>query len=315
MDITASKKQSSKKALSYRILSDLFTNRYLYIMLLPVLAYYILFHYMPMYGAIIAFKDFSPAKGIVDSNWVGLKYFSEFFNSTFFVRLLRNTVLLSVYNLVYGFPAPLLLAILLNEIRNLIFKRTVQTITYLPHFISLVVICGIILDFTARDGVINSIIGMFGAEPIAFMRKAEWFRTIYVSTTIWQEIGWGSIVYLAALSGISQDLYEACRIDGGGRLRQAISITLPGIAPTTITLLILRVGRIMNIGYEKVILLYNASTYETADIISTYVYRKGLLEMSYSYSAAVGLFNSAINLMLLIAVNALSRKYSETSLW
>jgi len=223
--------------------------------------------------------------------------------------------MLSLYSIIFGFPAPIILALLINEVRNGFFKRIVQSITYLPHFISLVVVCNFILDFTARDGVINIFLGYFGLESTPFMNLAEWFRPIYIISEIWQEVGWGSIIYLAALSGIDQELYEACTVDGGGRFRQMFSVTLPGIAPTIIILLILRMGRIMNVGLEKVLLLYNPSIYQTADIISTFVYRKGLIELDYSYSAAVGLFNSVINFLLLISVNKLSKKVSETSLF
>ncbi len=305
-----------KKESPFGILKkDLIKNRNVYIMLFPVVLYYLIFHYQPMYGAQIAFKDFSPIKGILGSPWIGLDNFKDFFNAYYFWRIIRNTLLLSVYNIVFGFPAPIILALLINELRSKLFSRTVQTVTYLPHFISMVVICGIIIDFTSRDGVVNNLMNAVGINSIPFMIQPEWFRFIYVSTDIWQEIGWGSIIYLAALSGIDQELYEACKIDGGGRFRQLLSITIPGIAPTIIIMLILRLGKVMSIGTEKVLLLYNPNTYETADVISTFVYRKGLIEMSYSYSSAVGLFNSLINFTLLVTVNKLSKRVSETSLW
>lgn len=297
------------------IRKDLVKNRYIYIMLLPVITYYIVFHYVPLYGAQIAFKNFTPSKGIWDSPWVGFKYFEEFFNSYYFERLLRNTVLISLYDLIFGFPAPIILALLLNEIKSNIFKRTVQTVTYLPHFISLVVICGMIIDFLARDGLVNNILNRFGIESIPFMIKPEWFRTIYVASNIWQGIGWGSIIYLAALSNIDPQLYEAATIDGAGRFRQALHVTLPGILPTVVIMLILRLGQMLNVSSEKILLLYNTSTYETADVISTFVYRKGILEASYSYSTAIGLFNSVINFALLVIANFISRKATETSLW
>jgi putative aldouronate transport system permease protein len=297
------------------IRKDLVKNRYIYIMLLPVITYYIVFHYVPLYGAQIAFKNFTPSKGIWDSPWVGFKYFEEFFNSYYFERLLRNTVLISLYDLIFGFPAPIILALLLNEIKSNIFKRTVQTVTYLPHFISLVVICGMIIDFLARDGLVNNILNRFGIESIPFMIKPEWFRTIYVASNIWQGIGWGSIIYLAALSNIDPQLYEAATIDGAGRFRQVLHVTLPGILPTVVIMLILRLGQMLNVGSEKILLLYNTSTYETADVISTFVYRKGILEASYSYSTAIGLFNSVINFALLVIANFISRKATETSLW
>ena len=298
-----------------RLKKDISLNRYAYVLVIPAIVYYILFHYVPLYGAQIAFRTFNFRSGILGSPWVGLDNFKNFFTSYYFIRLIRNTLMLSIYNIVFGFPAPIILALLINEVRNTYFKRFTQSITYLPHFISLVVVCNFILDFTSRDGVINDIIGFFGVTAIPFMNRTEWFRPIYVISDIWQQIGWGSIIYLAALSGIDQELYEACIVDGGGRFRQMFAVTLPGIAPTIIILLILRMGRIMDVGLEKVMLLYNPSIYETADIISTFVYRKGLIELDYSYSSAVGLFNSVINFILLMAVNRLSKKVSETSLF
>jgi putative aldouronate transport system permease protein len=284
-------------------------------MLLPVAAYYVLFHYQPMYGAQIAFKSFSPGRGIWGSEWVGLRHFEAFFRSYYAWRIIRNTLLLNFYQVVWGFPAPILLALLLNELAHDRFKRTVQTVTYLPHFISMVVVCGMILDFFARDGVVNQILSLVGVEPTPFMVRPEWFAFVYVGSNIWQEVGWGSIVYLAALSAINPELYEAARVDGAGRWRQTLSVTLPGIAPTIVIMLILRMGRIMNIGAEKILLLYNPNIYEAADVISTFVYRKGLLESSYSYSTAVNLFNSAINFLMLVWVNRLSRRMTQTSLW
>jgi len=253
-------------------------------MLLPVVAYYLLFHYGPMYGVQIAFRDFNPAKGIWGSPWVGLQYFKEFFNGFYFSRVVLNALLLNILALLLGFPAPIILALLLNEIRSSAFKRTVQTITYMPHFISLVVVVGMLVDFLARDGLINNLLGAFVAQPTPYLQRPEWFRAVFVGSDIWQHVGWGSIIYLAALSNIDPTLYEAAMVDGAGRFRQLWHITLPGIAPTIIILLILRMGAMMSVGYEKIILMYNPMTYETADVISTYVYRKGILETSYSYS-------------------------------
>lgn len=294
---------------------DFKKNKYVYLMILPVIAFFIIFSYWPMYGVIIAFKDYSPGKGIWGSNWVGLKNFKDFFSSYYVGRLIRNTILINIYDLIWGFPAPIILALLINEVNNKLFKRTIQTISYLPHFISLVVVCGIIIDFTASDGLITTILSYFGIKPTNLLMRPELFRTIYISSGIWQGVGWGSIIYLAALSGIDTNLYEAATIDGAGRWKQALHITLPGIAPTIIILFILRLGSMMSVGYEKIILLYNSTTYETADVISSFVYRKGLQESNYSYSTAVGLFNSIINFMLIIIANTISRKVSETSLW
>ena len=294
---------------------DFKKNRLIYLMALPVLAYYVIFHYGPMYGLIIAFKYFTPAKGIVGSPWVGFQWFQEFINSYYFGRLFNNTLLINILSLVFSFPAPILLALLLNELRKERFKRTVQTITYLPHFISLVVICGMIHDFTARDGIINDLLAWLGAERSTMLLRPELFRPIYIISGIWQGVGWGSIIYLAALSGIDPELYQASVIDGANRWNQIWHITLPGILPTIVILLIMRIGSMMSVGHEKIILLYNSSIYETADVISSFVYRKGLLEANYSYSAAIGLFNSVINFVLVVAANWLSRKATETSLW
>ncbi len=297
------------------IYKDIFKYRYVYLMALPVLAYYIIFHYTPMYGAIIAFKDYSPARGILGSPWVGFKHFISFTQSTYFVRVVRNTLLINVYALLFGFPAPIILALLLNEVKNRRFKMSVQTITYLPYFISLVVICGMIIDFTSKNGIVNQFLSLFGWQKTSLLIRPELFRTIYVSTSIWQNMGWGSIIYLAALSGIDIQQYEAAIIDGANRWKQTVHITIPGIMPTIIILLILRMGQLMNVGFEKIFLLYNPLTYETADVISTFIYRRGLLEMNYSYSTAVGLFNSVISFLLLLGANKISRAVGETSLW
>ena len=302
--------------LSDKIRKEISQNKYLYLMALPVLAYYLLFHYGPMYGAVIAFKNFDVSKGIWGSPWVGFKYFKEFFQSYYFGRLLKNTFLLSFYQLLWGFPAPILFALLLNEIGNRGFKRTIQTATYLPHFISTVVVCGLIHDFFAWDGVITSLYTLFGGEATNFLSQPQYFRGIYVGTGIWQEMGWGAIIYLSALSGIDTQQYEAAIIDGAGRFKQLLHVTLPGIMPTIIIMLILRIGQVMSIGFEKIILLYNPNTYETADVISSFVYRKGLGEsFQFSYTSAIGLFNSLINFVLLISANWFSKKVSDTSLW
>lgn len=298
-----------------RMAKDFKMNKWLIFMALPVVAWYILFHYVPMYGIIIAFKNFSPMKGILGSKWVGFSHFISFFDSIYAWRVIRNTLLINFYQLLFGFPAPIILAILLNEVKNTIFKKTVQTVTYLPHFVSMVVICGMIVDFTAKNGLINNIIALFGGTRTSFLLDPAWFRTVYVASGIWQGIGWGSILYLAALSGIDTELYEAVAIDGGGRWKQFINVTLPGIAPTIIIMLIMNIGRMMSEGSEKIILLYNPNTYETADLISSFVYRRGLVESNYSFSAAVGLFNSVVNLILITSANYISRKVNETSLW
>ncbi len=298
-----------------RLRLDFKRNRALYLLAIPVVAYYLIFCYLPMYGASIAFKDFSAGRGILGSPWAGFKHFAAFFQDIYFFRILRNTVLINLYQLIFAFPIPVLLALLINEIRSLRFKKTVQTVIYMPHFISVMVICGLILDFTARNGLINDVIALFGGERTNIMLEASLFKPVYVLSGIWQEAGWGTIIYLAALTGVDQELYEAARIDGAGRLRQMLSITIPCIMPTVVIMLILRIGNMMNVGFEKIILLYNPTIYETSDVISSYVYRKGLLDFNYSFSAAVGLFNSAINFALVLAANRISRAVNETSLW
>ncbi|UQZ35793.1 sugar ABC transporter permease [Paenibacillus sp. PK3_47] len=297
------------------IKKDMIRNRYIYLMLLPVIAYYGLFHYAPMYGLLIAFKDYGIADGIMGSPWVGFAHFQNFFENHYFWRLIRNTLMINMYQLLIAFPAPIILALLLNELRSVLFKRVVQTISYLPHFISIVVVVGMIVDFAARDGLINNILGMFGAEPIAFLQEPGWFRPLYISSEVWQGIGWGSIIYLAAMSTIDPSLYDAARIDGAGRLKQTLNVTIPGIMPTIVVLLILNIGSMLSVGSEKIILMYNPLTYETADVISTYVYRKGILGADFGYSAAVGLFNSVISFILLTAANTVSKRVSENSLW
>lgn len=298
-----------------RLKRDLIVHRAIYLMALPVVAYYLLFHYGPMYGATIAFRQFTPSKGILASEWIGLRHFYSFFGSHYIGRVVRNTVLINVYQLLFGFPAPIILALLLNELRSHLFKRTVQTISYMPHFISIMVVSGLIINFGSRDGVFNDLIVLLGGQRSNLLMRPELFRSIYVSSEIWQRVGWGSIIYLAALTGVDPELYQAARIDGANRWKQTLHITLPGIMPTITILLILQIGQMMNVGFEKIILLYNGATYETADVISSFVYRKGLLEFDYSYSAAVGLFNSVINFSLLIGANTISRKVNETSLW
>ncbi|MHA2856256.1 ABC transporter permease [Paenibacillus lautus] len=300
---------------NWGLLKDISKNRFLYIMLIPVLLYFAVFHYFPMYGASIAFKEFSPRLGIMGSPWAGWEHFESFFNGIYFWRVVKNTLLISFYELLFGFPAPIILALLLNEIRKTAFKRTVQTITYMPHFISLVVVCGIIKEFTMSDGLINDIMAFFGWERVSLLLESEYFRTLFVTSGIWQNIGWGTIIYLAALAGIDQEQYEAAKIDGANRWRQMLNVTLPGIMPTIVILFILEIGRLMNVGSEKIILLYNPSIYDTADVISSYVYRVGLQEFNYSFSSAVGLFNSAINFTLVIGSNWLSRRMNKTSLW
>ncbi len=286
-----------------------------YLILLPTLIYYLVFHYAPMFGTVIAFQKFSVSKGILGSTFVGLDNFRDFLTNYKFWQLLKNTLSINVYGLIFGFPAPIIFALLLNELRNRKFKRLVQTVTYMPHFISVVVVASMILTFVASDGLINSLRNIFGAESIAFMTQPKYFYTIYIASDIWQNLGWSSIIYIAALSAVDVELYEAAIVDGAGRWKQMLHITLPCIAPTIMILLIMRIGQMLSVGFEKIMLLYNPTLYETADVISTYVYRRGLLEGDYGYSAAVGMFNSVINFMLLLSANFVSKKASGNALW
>ncbi len=291
-------------------------DKYLWLLVLPGIIWYAIFAYAPMYGLVIAFKDFSPFKGIWGSPWVGIKWFKDFFSSHYFWRLIRNTLLINVYGLLWGFPAPIIFALLLNELQHEGFKKFSQTVSYLPHFISTVVIVGIVMDFLSPStGLINRMIRALGGETIHFMIEPGWFRTIYIASGIWQGIGWNSIIYLAAISGIDQELYEAATVDGASRLRKMWHITIPGILPTVVILLILNLGSLLSVGYEKIILMYNPRTYETADVISTYVYRRGIGDAEYSFATAVGLFQNIINFIMIATFNQISKKVSEISLW
>ncbi len=300
---------------SAKIAHDWRRHWHLYLMLIPVVLFYLLWAYGPMYGILLAFKDFSPRFGIMGSPFVGLRYFREFFNSPFSYRVIRNTVLINFYNLLFGFPLPIVFALLLNEVKNRYYKKTVQTITYMPYFVSLIVICGIIVDFTASDGVFGEIFRLLGLTPTNLLANPKYFRSLYVGSELWQRLGWDSIIFLAALSSVSAELYEAATIDGAGKMKQILHVTLPGILPTIAILLILRIGFMMSLSFEKIILLYNGLIYETADVISSFVYRKGIIENNFSFSTAVGLFNSVINFFLVVFANKVSAKMTETSLW
>ncbi len=288
----------------------------LYVLITPVVIYFLIFKYWPMYGVQIAFKDFIANKGIWGSPWRGFKHFRRFFRSYHFWPLIRNTVGISVYQLAVGFPIPIIFALMLNEVKNEKFKKSVQTITYAPHFLSTVVLVGMMTAMLSpKNGIVNEFIKLLGKEPIYFMAEANWFKTVYVWSGIWQNTGWNSIIYMAALAGIDPQLYEAAIVDGASKWQRMWNITIPGILPTAITLLILNTGRIMNVGFEKVFLMQNGLNLTSSEVISTYVYKAGLIGAEYSFSAAVGLFNSIINFILLITVNKISRKTTETSLW
>lgn len=300
----------------HKLIMNIWKHPLLYLMALPVILYYVIFHYAPMYGMIIAFQDFVPGRGILGSEFVGLKNFIDFFTDPYFYRTVQNTFLINIYMLVLAFPFPVIFALLLNEIQGKRFRKLTQTVTYMPHFISVVVICGLMLDFGKSNGLLTSILTpLLGIEPVNLFSKSVFFRPLYVGMNIWQEFGWDSIIYFAALSGIDPTLYEAAEIDGASRLRRAINITLPSLAPTIIILLILRIGNMLTLGWDKIILLYNPMIYDTSDVISTYVYRRGLLMFEYSFGAAVGFFNSIVNFVLLISANHISRKVNDTSLW
>lgn len=269
-----------------------------------------------MFGIAISFQDYNLFRGMRGSEWVGLKYYRMFFANPDFFMLLRNTFLLGFYNLVFGFPAPIVLALLLNEVTRNVFKRFVQTVSYLPHFISTVVVAGMVTMFLSpSSGIINAILIRLGLEPVNFLMNPSYFRTIYVTSDIWQHVGWETIIFLAALTTIDPQLYEAARIDGANRWQQTLHVTLPGMAPTIIILLILNVGRVLEVGFEKVFLLYNPATYETADVIGTYVYRTGIISGNYSYATAIDLFTGLISLVMIFGANLVSRKISDTSLW
>ena len=287
----------------------------LYLMLILPVAYYLIFSYWPMYGVTIAFKKYNIIKGVIGSPWIGFKHFENYLTDSYFYKLLRNTLVLNISNLAFAFPAPIILALLFNELRGSRFKRLVQSVTYLPHFISTVVICGMIVNLLANDGMVNNLIASLGGKRVQFMMRSEMFRPIYIISGIWQNIGWNSIIYLAAISGVDEQLYEAATIDGAGRLRKAVSVTLPGIAPTVTVMLIMAVGGMMGVATEKILLLYTGSTYETADVIATYVYRRGMEGADFSYATAVGVFQSVVGLVFLYGANFFSRKISENSLW
>ncbi|MCM3783817.1 ABC transporter permease subunit [Neobacillus mesonae] len=307
---------ASHSGRTIRLLRKMARRYDLYLMLLLPIIWYLIFHYGPLYGLQIAFKNFNPARGIIGSEWVGFEHFERFFNSYYFGRLLWNTVSINLFSLLIAFPIPILLALLIHEIPNKSFSKWLQNITYIPHFISVVVIVGMLTLFLdPTSGPINHLIEAFGGTPIRFMEEAGWFKTIFISSNIWQNMGWQSIIYIAALSSVNPDLYEAAKMDGASRLRRIWHVSLPGIVPVIVILLILDIGHFMNIGFEKILLMQNNLNLESSDVISTFVYTTGILKGEYGYTAAIGLFNSVINLALLLLVNRFARKTAETSLW
>lgn len=291
-------------------------SRDMYLLLLPGLLTLILFKYVPMYGIIISFQDYNIFDGIRGSEWVGLRQFDKLIHYPEFYQVLRNTLIISVYKLMLLFPFPIFIAIVLNEIRLAFFKRTIQTVIYLPHFLSWVIIGGLFANILSPStGIANALIETLGGQSIAFMMDNDWFRSVLVFTHGWKESGWAAIVYIAAIAGINQDLYEAASIDGAGRIKQMIHITLPGIAATIVLMLILRLGNLLEAGTEQIFVMYNSVVYETADVIGTYVYRIGLGKMDYSFSTAVGLFNSVVGFMLIVGGNQICKKLLQRSIW
>jgi putative aldouronate transport system permease protein len=300
-----------------RLLFKRMLARYdLYLLLLIPIGWYVLFKYYPMYGLQIAFKDFSPSRGIWSSSWAGFKHFERFFSSYYFWDLLWNTVTLSLYTLLVTFPIPICLALLISEIKNKYLKKTLQNVTYIPHFLSLVVVVGMLnLFLDPQVGIVNRVIQWIGLHPVDFMRKADWFQTIFVGSHIWQHMGWNSIIYLAALSSIDPTLYEAAKMDGASRWKRILHVSIPGIMPTIIILFILQIGQLMDVGFEKVLLMQNPINAEKSEIIATFVYKNGIQQGQFSYSTAAGLFNSLIDFALLLIVNGYARRKTETSLW
>ncbi|MCJ8008009.1 ABC transporter permease [Lederbergia wuyishanensis] len=299
-----------------KLFKDFARDKYLYLLLLPGLIYLIIFKYFPMYGVIIAFKEFNMFSGIMDSPWVGLEQFERLFRTPDFQKIFINTLVISVLKLVFGFPAPIILALLLNELRHMFFKRFTQSILYLPHFVSWVIFAGIIITFlNPVDGLINHIIQYFGGKPIHFLTSKAHFRSILVITDIYKEMGWGTIIYLAAMTGVNPDLYEASRIDGANKFKQMWHVTLPSIRPVILIMLILNLGNILEAGFFQIYLLYSPLVYDVADIIDTYVYRRGIQEANYSLATAAGLFKSLIALALIVTANKIVKKFGEDGLW
>ena len=298
-------------------LADHFKREWqIYLMLAPMIIWFLVFLYKPMYGLQIAFKDYSIFRGIEASPWVGLEHFNDLFSNSQFLRAIKNTFLISFYSLIFGFPVPILLALMFNEIINAVFKRSAQTIVYLPHFISTVIIAGIVITaFSPSAGIVNTVLSWFGLDSVYFLTKAEWFRPIFIGSGIWQEAGFSSIIFLAAIAGVNPSLYESAVVDGASRWQMMWKITLPSILPTIIIMLIIRIGNLMEVGFELIILLYQPATYETADVINTYIYRQGLQSGQYDLAAAAGFFNAVVAFVLVMAANSISKRFSRTSLW
>lgn len=306
-----------RKSLGARLLDNIRMHPWLYLMFVPVIVFYIIFCYAPLFGAIIAWKQYSPGpgKGIFGSKVVGWAHFKTFINGPFFWRLVGNTLSINIKMLLFQFPLPIVFALLLNELRFDKFRKIVQTVTYMPHFVSTVVVCGLMTIFCRSDGLLTYLLTFLGFPKTNLLTIEGYFQPLYIGMNIWQELGWDSIIYFAALTSVDAALYEAARVDGAGRWKQMWHITLPGIAPTIVILLILRLGNLMSLGWDRIVLLYSEMVYPTADVISTYVYRTGLVQLQYSYATAVGLMNSAVNIVLLFSANMIARSVSGNSLW
>jgi putative aldouronate transport system permease protein len=313
-----------EKKISNKAPTNIMTNlfkvilkyKFLYALMLPGILWYIIYRYLPMAGLIIAFKEYNFALGIWNSPWVGMKYFNYLFSSSDFYTVLKNTVIINMYNLIFGFPAPIILALLLNEFKNMFFKRTIQTVIYFPHFLSWVVFGGIIIQFLSpNEGFVNQIIKYFGGDPIFFLTQSQYFRGILVVTNILKEAGWGTIIYLAALAGVEQEQYEAATVDGANRWQKLIHITLPGITNVIIIMLILKVGYLLDVGFEQIFIMYNPAVYDVSDVLSTYIYRVGIQDLRFSLTTALGLFQAVIGFILIYGVNTIAKKYSDVSMW
>jgi putative aldouronate transport system permease protein len=293
-----------------------YKSRYLYIMFIPTLVYLIIFKFAPMFGLVIAFKDYSIIRGFAESPWVGFKHFKAFFSSVFFWRIIRNTFALNIFDVVFGFPVPIILSLMLNEVYVKPYKRVIQSVSYLPHFISMVIVVSMFKQFLSPSmGLVNNVLADMGFERIYFLGEPKYFWPLYTILHIWKESGWGTILYLAAMTGINSQLYEAATIDGAGKWRQAWHITLPGITTTIIILYLLKIGRMLEVNFEAILLLYSPSIYETSDVLATFVYRRGIRGAQFDYATAVGLFQAVVGFVMIATANTLSRKYSETSLW
>lgn len=294
----------------------LWYHRGLYLLLLPAIAYYVIFHYLPMYGATIAFKDFNIMKGIMRSEWIGFHYFELIFELDKFWQVFRNTIVISIYRIVFGFPVPIVVAILLNEMRSVVYKRTIQTLIYLPHFISWVILGGILINLlSVQGGVVNQLVVAIRGEPIGFLTDPAYFRTTIIGSMVWKEYGWGTVIYMATLAGISPELYESAAIDGASRLQRIWHITVPHLTSVIVVLLILRIGRMMQAGFEQIFVLYHPAVYEVIDILDTYVYRTGLADGRFSQATAVGLFRSTVNFLLLISANRIAKSMNQYGIY